>query len=352
MAKNTDRLFPHPVSISIATPAKSYRPPRAIDENDGTHLEFAGSHPAHLAALRRIESLAPYEHTAVLIEGESGTGKSYAARLLHRCSPRARLTFHQVILSTLDDNIAASDLFGHLSGAYTDARQNRPGHFVTANRGTLFLDEIGKASPSVQRKLLHAIEHREIWPVGADRSVRLDVRLVAASNIPLLTLVERGDFLEDLAARLVLFRVKLPSLAERRSDIPALVRQFAALRAPSCGHPMGAPRFDDALLAALARAEWPYNLRQLDGVVQRLLMEGAMQGSRELTLAHCLGELAWLRGEGGHRMPSRETVRERMRELGSATAVARSLGISRWTVYRYLEGADEVEVTADVERRD
>jgi two-component system, NtrC family, response regulator HydG len=347
-----ERLLPHLMSISIATPAISYRPPRTIEGNDGAPLEFAGSHPAHLAALRSIEAVAPYEHTAVLIEGESGTGKSYAARLLHRCSPRARASFHQVILSTLDDNIAASDLFGHLSGAYTDARQSRPGHFVTANRGTLFLDEIGKASPSVQRKLLHAIEHREIWPVGADRSVRLDVRLVAASNIPLQTLVERGDFLEDLAARLVLFRVKLPSLAERRSDIPALVRQFAALRAPSCGHPMEAPRFDDALLAALARAEWPYNLRQLDGVVQRLLMEGAMHGARELTLGHCLGELAWLRGEGGHRMPSRETVRERMRELGSATAVARSLGISRWTVYRYLEGGDEVEVTAEVERRD
>ena len=249
--------------------------------------------------------------------------------------------------------IAASDLFGHLSGAYTDARQSRPGHFVTANRGTLFLDEIGKASPSVQRKLLHAIEHREIWPVGADRSVRLDVRIVAASNIPLQTLVDRGDFLEDLAARLVLFRVKLPALRERRSDIPALVRQFAALRAASCGHPIGAPRFDDDLLSVLRQAEWPYNLRQLDGVVQRLLMEGAMQGTRELTLGHCVGELSWLRaGEGMSRMPSRDVVRERMRELGSATAVARSLGISRWTVYRYLEAEGGAEVTAEAERAD
>jgi DNA-binding NtrC family response regulator len=205
----------------------------------------------------------------------------------------------------------------------------------------------------VQRKLLHAIEHREIWPVGADRSVRLDVRIVAASNIPLQTLVDRGTFLEDLAARLVLFRVKLPALRERRSDIPALVRQFATIRAASCGHPMGVPRFDDELLAALGRADWPYNLRQLDGVVQRLLIEGAMQGSRELTLAHCVGELAWLRlGDGGSRMPSRDAVRERMRELGSATAVARSLGISRWTVYRYLGSSGEVEVPVEVERRD
>jgi DNA-binding NtrC family response regulator len=336
------------MSTSAAVTAGSYRQPRAVESNDGARLEFAGTHPAHLAALRSIESIAPYEHTAVLIEGESGTGKSYAARLLHQCSPRARSTFHQVILSTLDDNIAASDLFGHLSGAYTDARQSRPGHFVTANRGTLFLDEIGKASSSVQRKLLHAIEHREIWPVGADRSIKLDVRLVAASNIPLQALVERGAFLEDLAARLVLFRVKLPALRERRSDIPALVRQFGALRAAACGYAAGGPRFNDELLAALGRAEWPYNLRQLDGVVQRLLMEGAMRGDRELTLGHCVDELAWLRSnEGGSRMPSREVVRERMRELGSATAVARSLGISRWTVYRYLESPVDAEIQAD-----
>ena len=179
------------------------------------------------------------------------------------------------------------------------------------------------------------------------------MRLVAASNIPLQALVERGVFLEDLAARLVLFRVKLPSLRERRSDIPALVRQFAGLRASACGYPTGAPRFDEELLALLGRAEWPYNLRQLDGVVQRLLMEGAVQGSRELTLAHCVGELAWLRaGEGVSRMPSRDVVRERMRALGSATAVARSLGISRWTVYRYLESPLEADKPADVERGD
>jgi DNA-binding NtrC family response regulator len=169
--------------IAVAPPSPSYTPSPACAE--GTRPGFVGTHSAHLSALRSLEALAPYEHATVLIEGESGTGKSYAARLLHHCSPRARMTFHQVILSALDDNLAASDLFGHLSGSYTDARQNRPRHFVTANRGTLFLDEIGKATSAVQRKLLHAIEHREIWPVGADRPVRLDVRLVTASNIPL-----------------------------------------------------------------------------------------------------------------------------------------------------------------------
>jgi DNA-binding NtrC family response regulator len=305
---------------------------------------FAGSHPAHLAALREIESLAPFEHATVLIEGETGTGKSYAARLLHRGSPRARATFHQVILSALDDNIAASDLFGHLRGAYTDARESRHGHFVSANRGTLFLDEIGKASASVQRKLLHAIEHREIWPVGADRPMRLDVRLVAASNVPLQSLVDDGSFLGDLAARLVNFRVRLPSLRERRSDIPALVRQFVALRASTCGHPVAAPKVSPELSEALKQGEWPRNLRQLDGVVQRLLIEAAMQGKSVLTLEHCVGELAYLRGDGARRprvTPS--MARERVAQLGGKKQASDSLGVSRSTVYRLLAKAEPCE---------
>jgi DNA-binding NtrC family response regulator len=331
--------------VPSPTARQPYSPP-----HDAGRSGFVGSHPLHLAALRGVEALAPYEHATVLIEGESGTGKSYVARLLHGRSPRSRAIFHQVILSALDDNLAASDLFGHLSGSYTDARQNRPGHFVTANRGTLFLDEIGKASGSVQRKLLHAVEHREIWPVGADRGVRLDVRLVAASNIPLATLVERGTFLEDLAARLANFRVRLPALRERRSDVPALVRQFIGLRAATCGHVVRAPQVHPELMAALHRADWPYNLRQLDGVVQRLLIEAAMQGSAELGLEHCVGELAYLREDERERereRPTPELVQARMTALGSATAVARDLGISRWTVYRYLERSADVQVGQD-----
>jgi DNA-binding NtrC family response regulator len=333
------------MSASVIPVSPPTAHPRYSPSHDAGPVGFVGTHPAHLAALRGVESLAPYEHATVLIEGESGTGKSYVARLLHQRSPRARAVFHQVILSALDDNLAASDLFGHLSGSYTDARQNRPGHFVTANRGTLFLDEIGKASGAVQRKLLHAIEHREIWPVGADRAVRLDVRLVAASNIPLETLVERGSFLEDLSARLTTFRVRLPALRERREDIPPLVRQFVELRAASCGHPLRPPAVDGALMGALCEAEWPYNLRQLDGVVQRLLIEAAIQGSDVLTLALCPPELAVpCEQRSARSRPSPELVRERMMALGSATATARSLGISRWTVYRYLEQAASRQV--------
>jgi DNA-binding NtrC family response regulator len=308
---------------------------------------FAGTSPALRAAITAAERFAPFDHATVLIEGESGTGKSYIARHLHLHSRRARGPYHQVILSTLDDNLAASDLFGHLSGSYTDARQSRPGHFVTANNGTLLLDEIGKASAAVQRKLLHAIEHQEVWPVGADRAVRLNVRLVAATNIALATLVERGSFLDDLAARLLTFRVHLPSLAERRADIPALVRQFVALRAEVCGYTLGAPRIEDDVMDALQHAAWPYNLRQLDGTIQRLLMQA--DGAPAITMAHHTAVI-----ETGEPQAPRavvltpELVRERMRALSSVTATARSLGVSRWTIYRYLDRGDAAAAASPV----
>lgn len=300
---------------------------------------FAGRDPVFREALRRIERLATHEHANVLIEGETGTGKSYVARHLHAMSPRARGVYQQVILSALDDNLAASDLFGHLSGSYTDARQSRPGHFASANRGTLFLDEIGKASPSVQRKLLHAVEHREVWPVGADRAVRVDVRIVAASNIPLEQLVAAGTFLDDLAARLLSFRVRLPALRERRGDIPELVRQFLATRAPSCGHGAAPPRVSDALMDALSHAEWPHNLRQLDGTIQQLLIEA--EPGEVLDLRHCTGTLGFLRPRPSRDAVTPAQVRARMRELENATATGRSLGISRSTVYRYLQQSTE-----------
>ncbi len=303
-----------------------------------TQLRFAGDSPAVRALLRQVERIAPFDHAPVLLEGESGTGKSYVARYVHASSPRSRAPFHQVLLSALDDNLASSDLFGHLSGAYTDARQNRPGHFVAANGGTLFLDEIGKASPAVQRKLLHAVEHNEVWPVGADRAVRLDVRLVAATNVPMQELVDRGSFLPDLAARFLNFTVRLPSLAERRQDIPELVEQFVAVRGPRCGHPR-LPRISAGLMDLLVKAEWPNNLRQLDGVVQRLLMEAV--DASVVTVDHCVDGLAWLRQEpspaavSGSITP--ELVRARFDDLRSVVKTARSLGVSRWTVYRYLE---------------
>lgn len=273
-------------------------------------------------------------HALVLLEGESGTGKTYFARYLHEHSPRASGPFESVVLPTLDDNLAPSELFGHVRGAYTDARQHRPGRFVSANGGTLFLDEIGKASLKLQAKLLHAVEYREIWPVGSDRSVRVDVRLIAATNVPLEELVAEGEFLPDLVPRLSAFRVRLPALRERREDIPALVEQFVALRSPQYGYGAQLPSVDAGLMALLTEAEWPNNLRELDATVQRLLVHA--EGADTLTSKH-LGDVTLVvrHGEGDERLTP-ERVRQVVEAAGSVTAAARALGLSRQTVHRYL----------------
>jgi DNA-binding NtrC family response regulator len=172
--------------------------------------------------------------------------------------------------------------------------------------------------------------------------VRLDVRLVAATNIPLSELVQQGQFLPDLAARLTGFRVRLPALRERREDIPDLVRQFVAVRAPAYGYGQLIPTVSAPLLRLLQGAEWPNNLRQLDSVVQRLLIEAA--GDQELTMEHCRADLAFLGDETAQSPRDKvaitpQIVSERLTILGSVTATARSLGVSRWTIYRYLERA-------------
>jgi sigma54-dependent transcription regulator len=193
----------------------------AQDTIDGRLSHFCSS--AYQAALLRLVRFARDDTAPILIEGESGTGKTTLARLVHAQSPRAKGPFQNVVLSALDDGIAASELFGHVAGAFTDARRTRAGHFVSANGGTLFLDEIGKTSLRLQSKLLHALEYGEIRPVGSDREVRVNSRVVAATNIDLTQLVSTNAFLPDLRARLMAFRVTIPPLRERRTDIPGLV---------------------------------------------------------------------------------------------------------------------------------
>lgn len=328
-----------PLGTSHSTLPHTYRPdtaPRFIS----TNREF-------LHALAQLERYALFEHAVVLLEGESGTGKSYFAEHLHRTSPRRRGPYHCVVLSTLDDNLAASDLFGHVSGAYTDARHSRPGCFSSASGGTLFLDEIGKASASVQRKLLHAIEHREIWPVGTDRPVRVDVRLVAATNVPLEVLAANNSFLPDLVARLTAFRVRIPSLRERPNDIPALVQQFIELRAAQCGYTDAMPRVDDRLLQVLQDADWPNNLRQLDATVQRLLIHAA--GAPVLTLQHLGDAIVRLIASSDEQPLTPQRVRAVVESAGSKARAARILGVTRQTVHRYLarECAVDLPVQSD-----
>lgn len=304
------------------------------------------------AAARRMmqqaDMLARCDQVPILLEGESGTGKSQLARYIHQLSRRAARPFQIVLLSTLDDSIASSDLFGHVRGAFTDARQSRPGHFVESTGGSLFLDEIGKASRSVQGKLLHAIEYKEITPVGSDRVVRVDSRIIAATNVPLEVLVERGEFLPDLAARFGHFRLRLPALRERRADIPHLVASYVQRHFRDFGY-AAAPIVSAELAAVLQEAPWPANLRELDSAVKYLLMTAGR--GPVLELRHCTGRLAPLAATSEWRRNASDPKRTRelvLREGGISQA-ARALGVPRSTIQRRLKRLGEIsgEISGD-----
>jgi len=288
-------------------------------------------------ALARLERFAKYDSVHVLLLGESGTGKSVFAQHLHDSSPRRGRVFHRVPLTTIGDTLAASDLFGHLPGSFTDARVKRAGHFVSAQGGTLFLDEIGKASPLVQNTLLDAVERHEVTPVGADRSVRVDVRIVVASNVSLQALADEGKFLPDLLARLNGFTIEIPPLRERRDDIPLLVAHLLEVYARDFAYRQ-APTIDSDLMKMLVDADWPGNVRELDATVRGLLIEG--EGAPIITVGHCPESVARL-------VPSKHNQVDRARILSelqkqkkpNIAAVARKCGVSRTTVYECMKRA-------------
>ena len=338
-------------ALSYASPSASASGPlsRPALSADRCVPQYApllrSSSPVFLRALAQLERFARHDDATVLLIGDSGTGKSILAEHLHACSPRSGRIFHRVTLSSITDTLAPSELFGHLQGAFTDARSKRAGHFVSAHGGTLFLDEIGKASETVQHKLLDAVERQEIAPIGADRTVRVDVRVVAASNVPLDALVQEGKFLGDLHARLDGFVVRIPTLSERRDDIPDLVEHLIGRYAGRYGY-VTPPSVDGDLLAALVRAPWPNNLRQLDVVIRRILVDG--EGARCLTLAHC--DLSLADGTASARRIDRATA---IRQAYAAntdvnvSALARQLGCSRTTIYHEREKAAGVQPAGD-----
>jgi two-component system, NtrC family, response regulator GlrR len=204
---------------------------------------------------------------SVLIGGESGTGKEVVARMLHERSLVASGPFVAVNCGALDRALVRSELFGHVRGAFTGAAEARAGAFEAASKGTLFLDEIGELPLDVQPVLLRALETGVVQRVGEANERKVKVRLLAASNRRLETLVSEGKFREDLYYRLLVVRVSLPSLRERRSDIPALVRHFTA--------ELGAPPVSDQIMAEFESRAWPGNVRELRNAVQAYAALGA-----------------------------------------------------------------------------
>lgn len=338
----------HP-SIGEEPQPGRYRPTR-------DHVPRAGEHPAptpspmsaaesrsraYRQAMHDIERFARHGVATVLIEGESGTGKTGFAEYLHSHSPRGRGPLVHVNLAAIDLALAGSELYGHVAGAYTGASRARAGLFLQAARGTLFLDELNKAPRGVQERLLTAVEYRRIRPLGGDVDVRVDAHVIAATNVPLEALVASGELLPDLLPRLATFSVRIPPLRERRDDLPLLMERAVAAHAPRFGY-TAAPTVEPLLLERLVEYEWPYNLRQLDGVVQRLLMLAEGDGALTRDLLEN-GLPTSLASTGGQKPRlTHNVVRACVDRHGSVSAAARALRVARSTVYTYLrEGVDE-----------
>lgn len=225
------------------------------------------------ARMRRIyetiEAVAASKAT-VLMAGESGTGKSLIARAIHRRSPRADKPFVEISCGSIPETLLESELFGHVRGAFTGAHADKPGRFLAAHTGTLFLDEIDAASPGMQLKLLRVIQERTFEPVGSNKTIEVDVRVILASNQPLEELVAAGQFRQDLYYRINVVMIGLPPLRERTGDIPMLAEHFLAMKTREEGKRIAG--FTDETMAALRRYAYPGNVRELENIIERAVV--------------------------------------------------------------------------------
>ena len=234
-----------------------------FDRNLGNMI---GEGPAFQAVLRGIQVVAPTDAT-VLIEGETGTGKELVARALHDLSGRSKRSFIKVNCAAIPATLLESELFGHEKGSFTGAFAQKIGRFELAHQGTLFLDEVGEIPLELQSKLLRAIQEQEIERLGGNRTIRVDVRFVAATNRNLKQMVDEGKFRSDLYYRLHVFPLTVPPLRERKEDIPLLIRYFTQKHAKRMNRPIES--IPSAAIKALTNYEWPGNIRELQNVIER-----------------------------------------------------------------------------------
>lgn len=303
------------------------------------------------SAMRRIErivSKVAVTDGTVLVTGESGTGKGIVARCIHRLSPRAGAPFIPVNCGAIPDNLMESHFFGHMKGAFTGAEKTTRGFFAEADKGTIFLDEIGELPLPLQVKLLHVIEDREFRPVGSEKVKRVDVRIIAATNRNLETMIKTGQFREDLYFRLNMIHIAIPPLRERREDIRSFIRFFLAHDADQYApgrHLSIEPEAEEILMAY----DWPGNVREVENAIARalILSDGERITSADLP-AHIMRSIS--PGNAGAGVPAGGSLHDKVRAYeycliqqaidetgGDRRASAEKLGISLTTLYRKIE---------------
>jgi DNA-binding NtrC family response regulator len=328
-------------TLDIAAPARA---PALTRRTLDAQCDFSGIVGEHPKLLKVLETIAQVARTRapVLILGESGTGKELIADAIHRNSPRASHPLVKINMGAITSTLFESEMFGHVRGAFTDARSDRKGHIASAEKGTLFLDEIGELQRGDQVKLLRVLQDQRYQPVGASVTSQADLRVVSATNRELAELVAAGDFREDLFYRLNLITSRLPPLRERRSDIPLLARHIAAKVAD--GYGLGEVVLAPDALDWLAGQPWPGNIRQLKQTLERALL---LAGKQHLGQADFLAANAVDEGAPGARLGvdgmTLEQVERHMIEqalqqhAGNISRMAKALGLSRTALYRRLE---------------
>ena len=275
----------------------------------------------------------------VLLTGANGTGKSQLAQRLHEQSSRASQPFISVNMGAIPEQLFESELFGHVKGAFTDARETRIGRFELADNGTLFLDEVGNLPLSQQAKLLRVLESGEFEKVGSNRRQRVNVRVISATNADLPTLIEKGQFRQDLYYRLCGLELRLPSLAERPEDILPLARYFLHQYSGKYQRPING--FSDTAASALQAYAWPGNVRELKHCIERaVVLSEATQIEAEALALHASTANSV---QGDWQTLTMEQAEKRLLEMalarhdGNANAAAEALGLSRSAFYRRLE---------------
>ena len=252
------------------TNAPGTRPP--VSSPTESRAQLVGQSQAMKELLGTVEAVAATDST-VLITGETGTGKELVAEAIHRLSARSAKSLVRVNCAAIPDGLLESEMFGHVRGAFTGATQNRRGKFALAHGGSLFLDEISALNGSLQQKLLRVLQEREFEPLGSERTTKVDVRILAATNRDLTELTKIGQFQEDLFYRLNVIPVRVPSLRERREDIPLLARTFLSRFTRKLGKPVG--DFSPEALDRLVAYDWPGNVRALENAVERAVALGS-----------------------------------------------------------------------------
>jgi two-component system response regulator HydG len=311
-------------------------------ERLGLRFDFSsiiGTSPAMEKLFDTLSMAAPTEATVLLL-GESGTGKELVANAIHQNSPRKDKPYVKVNCAALPETLLESELFGHEKGAFTGAIDKKKGRFERADGGTLFLDEIGEMSPPTQTKILRVLQEREFETVGGTKTIKVDVRIIAATNKDLTEEVRKGGFREDLYYRLNVVPITIPPLRERTEDIPLLAEHF--LRIYSEKNKRGIKGFDTAVMDAFIGYSWPGNVRELENIVERIVI---MSRVDTITLVDLPPGIAAPQGEGDRTPPptslrevEREAILKTLRQTGgNRTRAAHILGITRKTLQNKIK---------------